>query len=454
MSNHRASLLTGLRTGGPRSVSNGAYNNLPQTAAIGGQFPQHAVQFPSVYGYERDDTTFPMTAPAKDMSFAQMQHQQQTQLLLLQAQAVQNAVMGGHGNGNYGITPEQQAFQLQYEMYKMQALQQQQQLQAQLLAQAQMQMQQSQMPPPRRRPSEPITASPYTTSFPATRTRTVSTINDGPMTAALDGRFGGGKPSSSLNPNASTFQLGGTEPVASVVSTNWRSSSLSQPPNSATTGVISGGTLLGATVAPSAKHNTAASWRRPSVAKETNHGASRTPSPDGSFSASPPTVYVSTPEETSPTQSRSVSPPTHRVRPQPLHFNIPITIPDENEFDGLEGQVLPISPRFETPSSPSTPSSGGSSQSAAREEASRRLYEGLGIGRPAPQQQVQPHSASVEVRVGAQPSRQPRGPPSGVEDLGARNFAARIRRKAIGGLETLMDARNRRASMVEMVEVY
>lgn len=121
MSTHRASLLTGLRTGGPRSVSNGAYNNLSQTAAIGGQFPQH-VPF-SNYGYERDDAPFaniPMTAPAKDMSFAQMQHQQQTQLLLLQAQAVQNAVMGGQGNGSYGVTAEQQALQLQFEMYKMQ----------------------------------------------------------------------------------------------------------------------------------------------------------------------------------------------------------------------------------------------------------------------------------------------------------------------------------------------
>lgn len=316
-----------------------------------------------------------------------------------------------------------------------------------------MQMQQTQMSPQRRRPSEPITASPYTTSFPATRTRTVSIVNDGPMTAALDGRFGGSKPSSGLNPNATTFQLGGNETVPSAVSTNWRSSSLSQPPNSATTGVISGGTLLGGSVAPPAKHNTATSWRRPSVAKDTQD-TSRTPSPDGSFSASPPTVYVSTPEETSPTQSRSVSPPTHRARPKPLHFNVPITIPDENEFDGSEGQILPMSPRFvETPSSPSTPGSGSSVQSAAREEAARRLYEGLGIGRPAPQQaQCQP--PPVEARVGTQPSRQPRGPPSGVEDLGARNFAARIRRKAIGGLETLLDARNRRTSMIEMVEAY
>jgi len=84
-----------------------------------------------------------------------------------------------------------------------------------------------------------------------------------------------------------------------------------------------------------------------------------------------------------------------------------------------------------------------------REEAAKRLYEGLGIGRPAPQNL----QAEVPRQVSIQPARQPRGPPSGVEDLGARNFAARIRRKAIGGLGVLMDARGRRESIIE-IEAY
>jgi hypothetical protein len=40
-----------------------------------------------------------------------------------------------------------------------------------------------------------------------------------------------------------------------------------------------------------------------------------------------------------------------------------------------------------------------------------------------------------------------------VNELGARNFAARIRRKAIDGLGVLLDARGRRSSMIE-VEAY
>jgi hypothetical protein len=38
----------------------------------------------------------------------------------------------------------------------------------------------------------------------------------------------------------------------------------------------------------------------------------------------------------------------------------------------------------------------------------------------------------------------PRGPPSGTEELGPKNFATRIRHKAIGGLQVLLDARERR----------
>ena len=50
----------------------------------------------------------------------------------------------------------------------------------------------------------------------------------------------------------------------------------------------------------------------------------------------------------------------------------------------------------------------------------------------------------------SQPTRQPRGPPSGADELGPKNFATRIRRKAIGGLGMLMGARERR----ELVEAF
>jgi len=81
-----------------------------------------------------------------------------------------------------------------------------------------------------------------------------------------------------------------------------------------------------------------------------------------------------------------------------------------------------------------------------REEAAKKLYEGLGIGRPAPT----PQAPLVSYRMASQPMRQPRGPPSGADELGPKNFATRIRRKAIGGLGVLMGARERR----EAVEAY
>ena len=135
MSSHRASLLAGLRTGGPRSVSGGAYN-VPQTATVVGQFPSASAQYLTGFGYEQEGNQFiadsvriPMTAPAKDATFPQFQQQQQAHLMLLQAQAqaqaLQNAVVAGQGGVPYGLqsvmTPDQQALHLQLEVYKMQA---------------------------------------------------------------------------------------------------------------------------------------------------------------------------------------------------------------------------------------------------------------------------------------------------------------------------------------------
>lgn len=330
----------------------------------------------------------------------------------------------------------------------------QQQLRAQILHEAQRQMLYQQQLPPRR-PSEPATAGPLTTSFgPQPRNRTPSNANEGSATAGPDGRFPTSKPG--LNPHAHSFHLGGSETSAvpvgnAAVSSNWRSADRSNVTASSVTpisaaAVLSGGALLGTSVdaqAPPAKHAVAASWRRPSFAKTSDRQSSTSPSPAQSPSASPPAVYVSTPEETSPVES----PSTHRIRPQPLRFTVPPTILDQIETDIDEGQILPVLRSNGVPSSPVTPSTASSAHSAAREEATRRLYEGLGVGRP-----TQPAVHTDHVRPVSQPARQPRGPPSGVEELGARNFASRIRRKAIGGLGALMDARGRR-SMIE-VEAY
>jgi hypothetical protein len=109
-------------------------------------------------------------------------------------------------------------------------------------------------------------------------------------------------------------------------------------------------------------------------------------------------------------------------------------------------------------SSPTTPRSSSSNEMplSPREEASKKLYEGLGIGRPVStnssetQLQQYPTASVVNHRMVSQPTRQPRGPPSGTEELGPKNFASRIRRKAIGGLGALMDARERR----DIIEAY
>jgi len=121
-----------------------------------------------------------------------------------------------------------------------------------------------------------------------------------------------------------------------------------------------------------------------------------------------------------------------------------------------------------------------------REEASKKLYEGLGIGRPAPSPVVTtfnpnaaPFTLNVNIptftttaptpiasgnlfpgtpsaQIGAsaaaakvEPVRQPVGPPSNADEMGKMNFAARMRRKAAVGLgAVLRDARERRDNFV------
>jgi len=232
----------------------------------------------------------------------------------------------------------------------------------------------------------------------------------------------------------------GDSSASSAITNSWRSASSPSPAPSANgqTGVIGSG-------ATQSKHDAAASWRRPALVTKTSSEWSNVHSIRGtSPTSSPPTVYLSSPEETSPTDSGTPPQSTLLVKPRPvpLRFHLPTAIQDAAE-DDADGQVLVTSE--DNSSRETTPTSGTSSPSSAREEASKKLYEGLGIGRPAPQ-----GAQSESIRQVSVPARQPRGPPSGVDELGTRNFAARIRRKAIGGLGSLMDARNRRVSMIEV----
>lgn len=79
-----------------------------------------------------------------------------------------------------------------------------------------------------------------------------------------------------------------------------------------------------------------------------------------------------------------------------------------------------------------------------REEATKKLFEGLGIGRTVPAVTVVAPATPAFVQRVVTPVRQPRGPPSNHDELLPKNFATRSRRKAIGALGALLDARERR----------
>ena len=258
----------------------------------------------------------------------------------------------------------------------------------------------------------------------------VRTMDSVPMTAALGGRFGG---RTGVSPSNSNDDFDGFTTSATH-----------------TTTVISGGTSLGGTATPSphsgpSKSDAVSSWRRGSTSRI----------------ISSPSVKVTPPDESSP----STAP---KYRPQPLRFSSAVSQPlpavavdtTDEDTDG-ETHSSQSSGDAASNSSPTTPRSSSSNDAplSPREEASKRLFEGLGIGRPRsatpPQAEqvtkAQPPAVSVAAhRMATQPSRQPRGPPSGSDELGPKNFATRIRRKAIGGLGVLMGARERR----ETVEAY
>lgn len=484
--NPRASLLAGLRTGGVRSASQP--HQVPHTAAPAGTFnvPRFAsVSHPSnPFPEEEEDDDqladmatqslgfngnnfngrqgIPMTAGAADSTVNKFQQQQQ-QLMLRQLAAQRAAMGGGMPYSVNGDQAEMQAQMMQMEMLKYQAFhqaQQAQQYQAELIAQAQRQQQQQQQPvrSTLRRPSmEPMTAGPTVTSFDlranaaaqlrarAQQAEHRSALAAGddlgpvPMTAAIGGKFA----SRMLNPQANSFvtsRFGEQEDDSSIyIPSNTATATGAVPPTPGRTTVISGGTSLGTPTATTfnipapSKSDAAVSWRRGSAT--TNNSVLR------SASATPP--LNTKVNRTSP--SNEETSPTAKTRPQPLRFNVAVSSPlpavsiDTSNVDeeGSSG-----SSKGDSPTSASTPSTPPSAHSSLSGEA-KKPYEGLGMGRPAV-------AVNGTMRHASLPSRQPKGPPSGADELGPRNFATRLRRKAIGGLGALVTAREMRDMAVEI----
>lgn len=490
--NSRASLLAGLRTGGVRSVS----ANVPHTAAPGVSFniPRFSSHHQSNTFPEEEEEdqlmempqnvaasrAMPMTA-AVDGPNNRFVQQQRTQRGM-NPNSTPFSPSFSSNMMHHSHPVQEQALQmqmLQLEMIRLQAMQTQQ-FQAEILAQAQLhQQQQSQAQNLNRRANygfdPPATAGPMTNSFDlrnATLSAQMRRTNQSehlksqlglgsglgdqpPMTAALGGRFG--SRSTSLNIPNNIYPRFVVEDHDDV-----------PPPTPSSTTVISGGTSLGSlasnnvNAAPPSKSDTAASWRRGGNNNSVLSGNNRVTSP--SVKVTPP---PSDNERVSPPPAISTAGP--KYRPQPLRFNPVVSQPlpavtidtaeDDTDADTLSSASSTKSAASN--SSPTTPHSSASSNSglplSPREEASKKLYEGLGIGRPtsatSTEQLVQPQnhvSSVVNHRLVSQPTRQPRGPPSGADELGPKNFATRIRRKAIGGLGVLMGARERR----ECIEAY
>ncbi|KAJ3761683.1 hypothetical protein EV360DRAFT_80040 [Lentinula raphanica] len=474
-SNSRASLLSGLRTGGVRSTS----ASIPHTAAPGGSFniprivshanagtlneeQDYLPEMTSLNSYPNGNR-IPLTAAVDGPNnrFSQQQRGMNPNVAPFNPVFTPNTISQAH--------QAQQALQMQMmqlEILKLQAAQAHQ-YQVELLAQAQRQQQTQ-----NRRSSlalnPPATAGPLSTGFDI-RTATlnaqmrrahqaeqqaqlgVDSDEHLPMTAALGGKFG--SRTTSLNiPNAimARYDDGGE---------------LILPPTPSSTTVISGGTSLGNPSSNNlnggitqSKSDTATSWRR---------GSSKGNSVLANRSVTSPAVRVTPPppERTSPPPSSGTA--ASKGRPQPLRFSavaqqpLPSVTIDTSEANDNDDSSSTSSDKSGSHSSPTTPHSSSSNEMplSPREEASKKLYEGLGIGRPASavsakevplQQYADPLQILASHRLASQPVRQPRGPPSGMDELTPKNFATRIRRQAIGGLGALMDARERR----DVVEVF
>lgn len=504
--NPRASLLAGLRTGGVRSASGGAHiSNIPHTAAPGGSFnvPRFASQHYSaaVYPEEEEDELpempsqnvfahslrqAPQTAavdgpnnrfaqqqrgmnpnsvpfnPSFSIQHAQQQQQQQQQQVQQQQQQAAQTQAAQ-------ATQALQMQMMQLEIMRLQTIQAQQ-YQAELLAQAQRQQVQNRRASLQLQP--PASAGPLHTGFDLRAATAQAQMRRAshhaellkaqlngsddqvPMTAALGGKFG-----------SRTTSLGTSTLARYSDDSSDDGGSFNPPPTPGATTVISGGTSLGhasgataaISVAPAAapsRSDTAVSWRRGGNSNSVLSGNNRSLS-----------VKI-----TPPPSEQRVSPPpasasSNKARPLPLRFTSPAP-PPALVVDSATDSATDNDDTYSTSSSKSGGGSGGSSPTtprsassgemvplSPREEAAKKLYEGLGIGRPLPAPAAVPAPPAMTMasyRMVSQPMRQPRGPPSGSDELGPMNFATRIRRKAIGGLGMLMGARERR----EIVDVY
>ncbi|KAK7695662.1 hypothetical protein QCA50_000298 [Cerrena zonata] len=442
--NPRASLLANLRTGGVRSASN-PMANVPHTAAPGGSFniSRHVSNGYTDPVYEEEDELADMVS--QSMYINQYANRlQQPMTAAVDGSANRFAQQQNLGmNNQVPMSPfmaanqsQLQALQLQMmqaEIARLQAIQmqqQQQQYQAELLAQAQRQRQVSQPQAARRGAMPPASAGPTSTSFDL-RAATIRRAQQAemsrlgvvgedqvPMTASLGGRFGSRVPSGGFD-------------------------ELNPPQTPSYTTVISGGTSLGgapgATVSQS-KSDAAVSWRR---------GGNNNSVLSGNRTASAPVVKI-TPPPSDIAPSAVISPV--KTRPQPLRFTAELSQPltsvaiATNEATDGDDSSSSSSRSNSSPSTPRTASSVDVPPLSPREEASKKLYEGLGIGRPVPTVTVVAPPAALQ-RMASMPLRQPYGPPSHNEELMPKNFASRSRRKAIGAL---LDARERR----EVVEAF
>ncbi|KAL7282139.1 hypothetical protein ACG7TL_003608 [Trametes sanguinea] len=488
--NPRASLLAGLRTGGVRSAS----GPIPHTAAPTGTFNIPRIITPNqednFYPPEEDDELSnmmsqnlyiqngrarqaPLTAAVDGIPNRFQQQQQQSMNVNMSGGMPFNPLMSPAMAQNQLQQVQLQLMQMELARMQvrpfdrdadltcrlidasMQAMQAQQ-YQAELLAQAQAaQQRQRQAQQGNRRAvsyAVPSTAGPTNTSFDlrsapmhaqmrranqADQLRAKLGVTDEqvPMTAAINGKFGSRMPSGNYDYDDDFSSLGARPPAT---------------PNYTT--VISGGTPLGSAngnvngngvpAAPS-KSDAAVSWRR---APGNNSVL------NGNRAVSSPAVKITPPP------GERVSPPPGlagtKARPQPLRFTAETSQPTVSavavDADGADGDDSSSSAKSN--SSPSTPHSAGSGDIplSPREEAAKKLYEGLGLGRSVPTiNVVVPQDSQMVVqRLTSLPVRQPRGPPSNNEELVPKNFATRSRRKAVGAL--LEHARERR----EIVEAY
>jgi len=494
----RASLLAGLRTGGVRSSS----ASVPHTAGPAGSFnvPRFASQRYSELSEEEEEADQLLEIPSQNAfanyggrqhpstaavdgpnnRFSQQQHRG------LNPNSVPFSPGFNPNFGNQQTQVQAQALQLQMmqiELMKMQAAQQAQQYQAELMAQAQRQ-QQSQNRRSSMGMTTPATAGPGSNGFDlrsaalSAQMRRANQEGGIPMSAALGGKFGARSVSGNV--------MGpGMQRYAEI------DDSASVPPTPHSTTVISGGTSLGSltsnnvnsSTVPS-KSDSVSSWRRGGRNNSVLSGMNRAVT-SPSVRVTPPLVDRRSPpteRASPPLEAPAVASPTPvsapKFRPQPLQFSAAVSQPLPvvavvDSSDGIDNDDESSSTSAASGSSPTTPRSSSSNEMplSPREEATKKLYEGLGIGRPRsavsstgmtiPAVTVNnedgfeyslalPQSAMVTHRMVSQPTRQPRGPPSGADELGPQNFATRIRRKAIGGLGMLMGARERR----EFVEAY